>query len=57
MAARVGAGVLVFLVLHLLARFLGEVPAMRYVAMCGPDMFERTYVEGPYNEQFLSLLE
>lgn len=30
---------------------------MRYVATCGPDMFERTYVEGPYNELFLHRLE
>jgi len=45
------------LVFHLFARFLFEVPMVRYVATCGPDMFERTYVEGPYNEQFLLLLE
>ena len=30
---------------------------MRYVATCGADMFERTYVEGPYNERFLDSLE
>lgn len=52
--AKVGAGLLA---LHLLARFLVEVPAVRYVATCGPDMFERIYVRGPYNDQFLLLLE
>lgn len=54
---QLGFGALALLALHLLARFLGEVPVIRYVATCGPDVFERTYVEGPYNEQFLRLLE
>lgn len=52
--AKVGVGLLA---LHLLARLLMEVPTVRYVATCGPDMFERVYVEGPYNHQFLTLLE
>lgn len=45
------------LALHLFARFLFEVPVVRYVATCGPDVFKRVYVRGPYNNQFLSLLE
>jgi hypothetical protein len=53
---RLGFAALTLLVLHLLARFLGEVPVMRYVATCGADMFERTYVEGPYNELFMHQL-
>lgn len=48
---------LVLLLLHLLARFLYDVPMKRYVATCSADMFKRTYVEGPYNEIFLFLLQ
>jgi hypothetical protein len=44
-------------IFYALGWWLSEVPAMRYVATCGPDMFDRVYVEGPYNDQFLHLLE
>lgn len=44
-------------VLWSLLWFVNEVPTMRYVATCGPDMFERTHVDGPYNELFLYLLQ
>jgi hypothetical protein len=55
---RIARNVGIFVVaLYLLDRFFAEVPMRRYVATCGPDLFERTYVEGPYNERFLHLLE
>lgn len=57
MLRRLGLGVLLLLALHLFARFLVEVPTARYVATCGPDPFARTYIRGPYNKQFLDLLQ
>lgn len=48
---------MLYAVLYVQGWFLTRVPTMRYVATCGADMFERTYVNGPYNEQFLDSLE